>query len=61
MIAGRDALEAAEKCFNRAATISLSTISNERALAQATYAQALAEAGKGYVSLAKELREGAGT
>lgn len=53
-----EALENAERCFARAANINVAAQGPEGQKAIALKIQALAEVGKGYVELAKELRLG---
>lgn len=53
-----DALKAAERCFKAVEDLRLTASGPEGNKAYALKAQALAEAGKGYVELAKELRLG---
>lgn len=53
-----EALKAAERCFKAVEALQLTASTPEGNKSYAMRAQALAEAGKGYVALAKELREG---
>lgn len=53
-----EALKAAEGCFKRAETVRLTASGPEGNKANAALVLGLAEVGKGYVALAKELREG---
>jgi hypothetical protein len=51
-----EALAAAVRCFNRAEALNLAQSSPENNKALALRAQALAEVGRGYIELAKEMR-----
>lgn len=53
-----EALKNAEACFDRVAKMQLTNYA-EPGKAQGLFGQALAEAGRGYLELAKELRLGA--